>query len=426
MYLTSLRLQNIRLLADQAFSFTRPNGEPRLWTVILGDNGLCKSTLLQSVALAASGLKLTSALVGDAQTFRRVDATQEQDARIEARFEWNRRAGREIHRVTLRAGLEVRPNRHDFTLPKGPAGIGTRHFDELRGLREPGAFVVGYGVGRFLPRPGEVALPTDPVVDRVEGLFDKRHKMLGTDFYGAIERQEAGRARAFLRQLRDVLLAEYQGERLFPLLSNVELRGKAGVDALRKLLESHRFVMGIEGKALKLPATALSDGYQSMLAWIADLLGHAFLEDTAKTPDVRTLRGIVLLDEIDLHLHPTWQRRLVPVLKQVFPQLQFIVTTHSPLVLAGFEQEEIIRLAFKNGRVVQDEAPMQPGLLTATQLLSSFFNVPTASRPDLVQKKRRYLELRGRSRHTPRQARELKALEAELAPYWVSPLGGRE
>lgn len=419
MYLKELRLKNIRLLADQTFSLTRRDGTPRMWTVILGDNGLCKSTLLQSVALAASGLKLTSALARDAQLFRRADAGPRQSARIDVRFEPSRAGGRSRSR-DLEVALEVKPNRHDFTVPThAPKGAYT--LDNIRGFRMPGWFVVGYGVGRFLPSPGEVAIPNDPVVDRVEGLFDKRHKMLGTDFYGALARNRPGLERQFSRQVRDVLLAESQGERLFPMVHDVELRGQSGVNALTKLLESHRFTVDVSGRSLKLPATSLSDGYQSMLAWIADLLGHAFLESEQDAPSVQTLRGIVLLDEIDLHLHPKWQRRLVPVLKQVFPHLQFIVTTHSPLVLAGFEQEEIIRLKLEQGRVIQDEAPVEPGLLTASQLLTGFFDVPNAARPELLKKKRRYLHLQGSSRLTLRQKEELRTLEKELAPYWAAP-----
>lgn len=97
----------------------------------------------------------------------------------------------------------------------------------------------------------------------------------------------------------------------------------------------------------------------------------------------------MLLDEIDLHLHPTWQRRVIPVLKHVFSNLQFIVTTHSPLVLAGFEKEEIFQLKLdEDGLVVQDPAGIEPGALTASELLTNFFEVPRAGRPELVRMER--------------------------------------
>jgi predicted ATP-binding protein involved in virulence len=153
-----------------------------------------------------------------------------------------------------------------------------------------------------------------------------------------------------------------------------------------------------------------------MLAWIADLLGHAFLEYGA-TAQPQDLRGIVLLDEIDLHLHPHWQRRIVPLLRHVFPHVQFVVTTHSPLVVAGVEAHEIIRLRLEGEHVVADQEEPEPGLRTASQLLATFFDVPFAARQELVEKRRELRELKAADRLSPRERKRLRALERELAPY---------
>jgi hypothetical protein len=417
MYLKSLELQNVRLLAPQKFSFMRGDGTPRMWTVFLGDNGMCKSTVLQTIALASAGLKQTTALARDAGTYRRRD---DEVAQLDAVFAKPQAAGAAPDDLTVR--LAVEPGRYDFTVPAG-GPQGAQELDDVRGRRTAGWFVAAYGVGRFLPRPGEVATPQDPVIDRVEGLFDKRHRMLGTDFYAALVQRERRLALALSRELAAVLTAERDGERLFPLIERFRLMGKGGVTTLPRLLEARRFDLQVGGMAYTLPATALSDGYQSMLAWIADLLGHAFLEGDANV-QASTLRGIVLLDEIDLHLHPSWQRRLVPLLKQVFPQLQFIVTTHSPLVLAGFEQDEIVRLRLQGDLVGQEPAPLQPGLLTAPQLLNTYFDVAAAGRPELVADEDRYLELKGVDSPTPEEQQELADLERKLRPYVVSPLEG--
>ncbi len=165
-----------------------------------------------------------------------------------------------------------------------------------------------------------------------------------------------------------------------------------------------------------LPATALSHGYQAMIAWIADLLGHAFLEFG---PDItpEEMAGIVLIDEIDLHLPPTWQRRIVPILKRVFPKMQFVVTTHSPLVLTGFEPHEIIRLGLKDGLVVQRPSPFPTGLSTSAEILAGYYDVPRAARPDLVAAEARLLELKGYDSPREEQLKEIAALEEQLAPY---------
>ena len=106
----------------------------------------------------------------------------------------------------------------------------------------------------------------------------------------------------------------------------------------------------------------------------------------------------------------------MPALRKVFPRLQFIVNTHSPLVLAGFEREEIILLKLQDGQVVQDPAEIEPGVLTASEILTSFFDVQHAGRPDLVGKERRYLELRGLKRPGAAEREELLQLGAELDP----------
>jgi hypothetical protein len=411
LYLQSIEVQNVKLLADQKISFVRPDGTLRRWTVLIGDNGLCKTTLLQAIALTASGEKLARALVDDAANYCRATAP-ERGASIETTFQVLSPDGHgdpsTLEHLSVR--LIVEAGRHDF---RGEQGA--KRIDDVRGYRVPGYFVVGYGVGRFLPKPGEVAVPQDPVHDRIEGLFDVRHKMLGVEFFDALQAKNLDRA--FASALRDVLIArDESGNALMPWLANVE--GEEGTDRLHELLAQKRFALDVGGERIRLPSTALSQGYQSMIAWIADLLGQGFLEFGESTT-AATLRGIVLLDEIDLHLHPTWQRRIVPILKRVFPELQFIVTTHSPLVLSGFESDEIIPLVLEDGLVVQRPLPVETGMLTASEVLSSHFGVPRAGRPDLVQKERVYLELKARDQRTAEEESQMLALEGELSAYWT-------
>ncbi|MBI5497303.1 MAG: AAA family ATPase [Deltaproteobacteria bacterium] len=405
MYLRRLEIQHVRLINALTLEFGAPG-----WTVVLGDNGSGKSTILQAVALAASGPALASHLIEDAATLRPADLPEAEPV-IRCQFQGP------AHPDT-RVLLSVKKGRHDFTRTKGGSRV-----DDIRAKRDRGFFVVGYGPGRFLPRPGEVALPENPVRDRVEGLFSRHHKVLGTDFYGALRQRTPEEALSFTRALKTALLAEDgMGEKLFPMLLDVDTRGKSGVKHLERLLESRRFIVSAGRRHLKLPATALSDGYQSMLAWIADLLGHAFLEFGPQV-EAGTLRGIALIDEIDLHLHPTWQRKLVPLLKRVFPQMQFIVTTHSPLVVAALEPHEIVRLQLREGEVVREAHRAAPGLMTGTQLLTHYFDVSRAGRADLLEKEREYLELQAMGRRTKRQEDQRKKLEEELHPYWTVSAG---
>ena len=93
------------------------------------------------------------------------------------------------------------------------------------------------------------------------------------------------------------------------------------------------------------PWSDLSDGYHVFIALVADVARRAVMLnefDGAEAP--KRVEGVVLIDEIDLHLHPRWQREALPSLRDAFPRLQFIVTTHSPQVLSSVENRHARRL----------------------------------------------------------------------------------
>ena len=93
------------------------------------------------------------------------------------------------------------------------------------------------------------------------------------------------------------------------------------------------------------PWSDLSDGYHVFIALVADIARRAVMLnefDGAEAPE--RVEGVVLIDELDLHLHPRWQREALPRLRDVFPKLQFVVTTHSPQVLSSAENRQVRRL----------------------------------------------------------------------------------
>jgi len=89
----------------------------------------------------------------------------------------------------------------------------------------------------------------------------------------------------------------------------------------------------------------LSDGYRSMMAIVADIAHRAArLNPHLGERAAREVTGIVLIDELDLHLHPKWQRYVVRNLKEAFPHIQFMVTTHSPFIIQSLSPGEMIDL----------------------------------------------------------------------------------
>ena len=96
-----------------------------------------------------------------------------------------------------------------------------------------------------------------------------------------------------------------------------------------------------EGNAA-MPITLLSAGYQSLLWMIMNLAYRWALLNPDITENIDKAKGIVLIDEIDMHLHPKWQWKIIKALEKTFPNVQFILTTHSPIVISSCKNEHLI------------------------------------------------------------------------------------
>jgi predicted ATP-binding protein involved in virulence len=131
------------------------------------------------------------------------------------------------------------------------------------------------------------------------------------------------------------------------------LSGIEGGMAISYYAKSEELVVDIKGQGAQ-PYRNLSDGQRNMLAMIGDLaikatqlnpqFGDRALEETP---------GIVLIDELDLHLHPKWQRRVIEDLRRIFPKVQFVASTHSPFLIQTARDGELIALGkdVKNSHV---------------------------------------------------------------------------
>jgi hypothetical protein len=134
-------------------------------------------------------------------------------------------------------------------------------------------------------------------------------------------------------------------------------------------------------RGLKTPFSALSDGYKAFLGWTTDLLGH-LCEVAPPDLALRDVPGLVLVDEIDLHLHPEWQRSVVPALAQAFPRLQFVMTSHSPLVASTVGRENVFVTDEENGSAIIKQLDERIyGRSAEALLLSSYFGL-SSTRPE--------------------------------------------
>ena len=165
-----------------------------------------------------------------------------------------------------------------------------------------------------------------------------------TDFEGLLtwfyfkeneELRERRERRDFDYQLKDVSVIRRAISSMLPEVSNPRIE-----------LNPLRFVVSQkseEGRAEKLSLNQLSGGYRIVLALAADL-ARRMAQGNPHMDDPLQSEAIVLIDEIELHLHPAWQQRILSDLMRTFPNAQFIATTHSPQVLTTVEPQRIVEL----------------------------------------------------------------------------------
>ena len=193
-----------------------------------------------------------------------------------------------------------------------------------------------------------------------------------------------------------------------------------GVSDPRIELRPLRFVVSVESEQDELEALSidqLSGGYRIVLALAADLAwrmaqGNPHLEDPLSS------EAIVLIDEIELHLHPSWQQRILTDLSRTFPNAQFIVSTHSPQALTTVRPEHIIALDRENGRIVAGQASAATFGAEAGDVLSMVMGVDERPRNnDFVKCLEKYMRLIGHDRGESKQAVSLRRKLESLSPY---------
>ena len=114
----------------------------------------------------------------------------------------------------------------------------------------------------------------------------------------------------------------------------------------------------------------LSAGYRSVIILICDLLDR-LSKNQSHIEDISQFRGVVLIDEIELHLHPKWKYRFIHTLREILPNIQFIVTTHSPTVLLGASKEAVFYKIYKDDTGVQISNQIANEGYTQNSLVSS-------------------------------------------------------
>jgi predicted ATP-binding protein involved in virulence len=157
----------------------------------------------------------------------------------------------------------------------------------------------------------------------------------------------------------------------------------------------------------------LGFGYQTMIAWIVDLSVRMITQyPHSKTPLAEP--AVVLIDEIDLHLHPQLQRQIMSVLTAKFPNTQFIVTTQSPLIVQSVQHANLVLLRRDGEQVVIDNNPQVIENWGVAQVLTSVFALSSPYPINIEPLMQRRRELLSKSSLTKKDQQELTKLEEKI------------
>jgi predicted ATP-binding protein involved in virulence len=135
------------------------------------------------------------------------------------------------------------------------------------------------------------------------------------------------------------------------------------------------------GSKIRIPMSDLSDGYKNTISMISDIAYRMALLNPQLLDDVLSTPGIILIDEVDLHLHPAWQQRIVNDLCTIFPNVQFVVSTHAPAVINSVDQENLVIV--KDNEIIM--APQQVYGRDTNSIMREIMD--TAERPIEIKEK---------------------------------------
>jgi predicted ATP-binding protein involved in virulence len=329
-YITQLEVHGVNCFKNKySIDFTDAEGKPSMWNVLLGNNNTGKTTLLRCIAGFTPNNKKFATPYND-DSYYIYSPKHAHDFYYESdQFSLTKIENPNIPQdIPLSASLNALPN----------ISLNTSSTLKLRFsyssssiiLEEEAALfkIDAYGTQR---KRGKGSYIEYKLEDRVQSIFDDsvdniinaEEWFLGTKFNALMESKKATDQ---LEQVKEALVT------LLPDIKDIQIGG----GELRRV----HFITNNDDHVL---INQLGSGYQSLITWVVDYAKRQF-DRYPSSANPLAEPGIVLVDEIDLHLHPTWQRKVIHFLRGLFPKTQFIVTAHSPLVVQSADDINVVVL----------------------------------------------------------------------------------
>lgn len=322
-YFKSLTIRDIKCFrGEHTIDLSDGKGAYAQWTVILGNNNTGKTTILKCLAGLEAELSYS-----EYSPKGWTDAGKNAEVNSELLLKYRRQS---INRLYSNFwGYQYK--RMTIVLSR----MGETKKQEIKNEEVKNLLIEPYGASR---RMSAVSLSSEQAKERHANLFQNSDLPNVEEWY------------------LQLTLAKMQGE------NDVRKKAKIISDKIDEILtsgllpdvKSIKFNTEQQGQTFNnfiefqtdfgwIRLRDLGYGYQTMLAWVLDLVRRMF-ERYPESPNPIREPAIVLVDEIDLHLHPEWQRKIIAHLTQYFPKTQFIVTAHSPLVVQSAEKINLVLL----------------------------------------------------------------------------------
>ena len=376
-------IHNVKAIRNLELDLTDSDSGHTPWLMLLGENGTGKSTVLQSIALTLVGAAGVARL-GESGAIHPGDYVRYRCRSGSVSVQMSGFVG--PHRLTFRS------DRIEFKSPTGEVttvSFRSRGSPSVRGQGwEPQTVLLAYGATRLLPpRTSAATTAAGDSYSRVDNLFNPFVPLFDAERW-LLRRGDAEFDIAALA-LKDLL----------DLAPEAKLHRERG----RVMVFQH---------GDKVSLKALSDGYQSVVATAIDI----FEVVTRLWPNLEAAEGIVLLDELGAHLHPTWKMRIVDAVRKTLPGVQFITSTHDPLCLRGLSAGEVVVMQRdERGRVEKLSGLPPPADFRIDQLLTSdFFGLSSTVDPETDRKFSEYHALLAVPKRSQEQERRLAELESWL------------
>lgn len=419
MWVEKLTLENIKCFDNCEMVFGTAKNRYK-WVTLLGENGGGKSTALQALGLLLAGpegatqlLSRPSFWLRDESKVGKIGVTIHQDKHDLGQFNEGQPAQKAFsynYLITGEQRLSIR--KKNYTEPTILEGDDEKQ--ELSWLREnallpkgDGWFAAGYGVFRRLTRKPQILIPSlQPSL---------RYTNFSTQF------EEDSALTSFEQWL---VFLDYRISKNSETGKIAKKQRDMGINAINQLLpkgssfekidDNARIWFNIDGA--RVMTLALSDGYRSILALAGDLIWR-LIEAFPTSEEPLKEEGVVLIDELDIHLHPTWQRVIPSWLQSVFPNIQFIVATHSPLIAAGAGKDAVTYRVFKeeNGNTTVEKIENIAFQDVDSILQSRAFGLVSTYSPEAEVTMDNYLQLKNKTHRSADDEKELKKLQPTAA-----------